>query len=80
MSTIASYRIGIKGRLTTGWEDWFSGIQLQTEKRGDGSYVTFLESEAIDQSALHGILVKVRDLNLTLLSVNPIIVTSEEKR
>lgn len=80
MGTQASYRIEIKGQLAMGWEAWFSGIQLQVEEKNDGSWVTYLESPAIDQSALHGLLNKIRDLNLTLLSVNPIIRTIEKEK
>ena len=80
MSTQAKYRIEIKGRLTTGWEDWFNSIRMHVVEHRDGSYVTCLESSAVDQTALHGILAKIRDMNLILLSVNPIVSTSEEKR
>jgi len=79
MSTKARYRIEVKGRLTKGWEDWFNGIHLHVEECVDGSYVTCLESPVVDQAALHGILEKIRDMNQTLLSVNPIFITSEEK-
>jgi hypothetical protein len=80
MTTQASYQIKVKGRLTTDWEDWFNGIKLQVEETVDGSYVTCLESSAIDQTALHGILAKIRDMNLILLSVNPIVSIFEERR
>jgi hypothetical protein len=80
MSTKARYQIKVKGRLTNGWEDWFNGIQMHVVKRRDGSYVTCLESPAVDQTALHGMLAKIRDMNLTLLSVNPIKGDYEEKR
>ena len=71
MSIYRRYRIEIQGRLTKGWEDWFSVIELRIHEAKDGSCVTVLESSAMDQTALHGLLSKVRDLNLPLLSVNP---------
>ena len=80
MTAQVKYRIKVKGRLTRGWEDWFSGIQLWVEECVDGSYVTNLESPAIDQTTLHGILAKIRDMNLILLSVNPIVSITEEHR
>ena len=79
MSTKARYEIEIKGRLTTGWEDWINDIQLQVEECRDGSYITYLESPAIDQTALHGILAKIRDMNFTLLSLDRIDIDSDEK-
>lgn len=80
MSTQARYRIKIMGQLAAGWEDWFNGTHLRVEECMDGSYVTYLDSPAIDQTALHGILAKIRDMNLVLLSVNSIVSTSEENR
>ena len=72
MSIHKRYRIEIQGRLTKGWEDWFSAVELRINETNDGSCVTVLESSAIDQTALHGLLSRIRDLNLQLLSVNPI--------
>ena len=61
------YRIKIKGHLDTKWEDWFEGMTI-THKGED----TILEGAITDQSALHGLLIKIRDLNLVLLSLDHI--------
>jgi hypothetical protein len=60
------YQIRIKGQLDTGWTDWFEGMAITQEDNG----VTVLTGPVIDQSALHGLLKKVRDLGMPLLSVN----------
>jgi len=58
------YRIKLKGRLNHRWSDWFEQMAISTE--GDK---TILTGPIADQAALHGLLIRIRDLNLTLLSV-----------
>ena len=60
------YQIRIKGHLGPQWIEWFDGLTITLEENGD----TLLTGPVIDQSALHGILKKVRDLGMPLLSVN----------
>jgi hypothetical protein len=60
------YQIRVKGHLGRQWMDWFEGLVITLDE--DGS--TLLTGPVIDQAALHGILRKVRDLGLPLLSVN----------
>jgi hypothetical protein len=60
------YQIRIKGHLESQWTDWFEGLAITLEENGD----TLLTGPVIDQAALHGLLKKVRDLGLPLLSVN----------
>jgi hypothetical protein len=60
------YEVKIKGCLDQRWSDWFAGLKL-THLEGD---VTLLSGPLPDQAALHGLLERVRDLNLTLISVN----------
>jgi hypothetical protein len=62
------YQIRIKGQLDTGWTDWFEGMAITQEDNG----IALLTGPVIDQSALHGLLKKVRDLGMPLLSVNPV--------
>lgn len=60
------YQIRIEGHLGSQWTDWFEGLTITLEDNG----VTLLTGPVIDQAALHGLLRKVRDLGMPLLSVN----------
>jgi len=62
------YQIRIKGHLGREWADWFEGLTITLEENGD----TLLTGPVIDQAALHGLLKKVRDLGLPLVSVSPL--------
>ena len=59
------YEIKIRGCLDQQWSDWFGGLKL-TYLEGD---VSLLSGPLPDQAALHGLLERIRDLNLTLISV-----------
>ncbi|MCU1473691.1 hypothetical protein [Amnibacterium sp.] len=59
------YRIRVAGRLDARWSSWFDGFHLQADQ--DGS--TSLTGAVADQAALHGLLTRVRDLGLELISV-----------
>jgi hypothetical protein len=62
------YHIRIKGYLDEKWSDWFDGFTITHP----GESETLLSGSVSDQSALHGILAKIRDLGLTLISVEQI--------
>ena len=62
------YQIRIKGHLSYQWTDWFEGLTITLEEDGD----TLLTGTVIDQAALHGLLKKVRDLGMPLISVSPV--------
>ena len=64
------YRIIVREPLVEIWSDWFSGMTITRENDVNGVTVTVLTGTVVDQPALHGILNKIRDLNLTLLAVN----------
>jgi hypothetical protein len=59
------YEIRIQGHLDSRWADWFEGLTLTLEDSGE----TLLTGTVEDQAALHGLLRKVRDLGLPLISV-----------
>jgi hypothetical protein len=59
------YQIRIKGHLGPRWTDWFGGMTITLEDNGD----TLLTGPVVDQAALHGMLRRVRDLGLPLISV-----------
>jgi hypothetical protein len=65
----ARYQIKVRGSLDAGWANWFGGMTIVRERTGDGSIISTLTGIVADQSALRGILCKLWDLNLILISV-----------
>ena len=61
----AFYEIRLKGHLDDRWAEWFEGLTLTREDNSE----TLLTGPVVDQAALHGLLRKVRDLGMPLLSV-----------
>ena len=59
------YQIRVEGHLGHRWKDWFGGMTIMLEEEGD----TLLTGPVVDQAALHGLLKKVRDLGMPLISV-----------
>ena len=62
---VDTYRFRVRGHLDDRWSDWFGGLAVQ--RREDGT--TVLIGPVVDQAALHGVIVQIRDLGLPLLSV-----------
>lgn len=63
----AIYRIRVQGQLDSQWADWFDEMTITLEEDGN----TLLTGLVVDQAALHGLLKKVRDLGLSLISICP---------
>ena len=61
--TPVHYRIKLKGHLDDNWSEWFEGMDIST-----GGGETILTGQVADQAALHGLFIRIRDMNLTLLS------------
>ena len=67
------YQIRIEGYLGSQWTDWFGDLTITLEDNGDA----LLTGPVVDQAALHGLLKKVRDLGMPLVSVNRVDPTSQ---
>ncbi|MDA3938204.1 MAG: hypothetical protein PF693_02700 [Spirochaetia bacterium] len=63
-----NYQIRITGHLDDDWSDWFGNMKISLENNGD----TIVSGPVVDQAALHGLLRKIRDLGMPLISVNQI--------
>jgi hypothetical protein len=61
------YQIRVRGHLEDRWADWHEGLTVTLEETGD----TLLTVPVVDQAALHGLLRRLRDLGVPLLSINP---------
>jgi len=64
--TQGTYQIRVKGQLDSSRSEWFEGWTIAPENSG----ITVLTGRVADQAALHGALVKIRNLNLPIVSVN----------
>ena len=62
---VDTYRIRVKGHLDDRWSEWFGGLVIHLQEDG----TTLLVGPIVDQAALHGVIIRIRDLGLTLLSV-----------
>ncbi len=61
------YHIRVQGHLDPSWSAWFDGFMITNEANG----TAVLTGAIVDQAALHGVLLKVRDLGIPLIAVNP---------
>ena len=66
------YEIQVQGRLDERWSDWFEGMTLRVDIDSEGGAITTLVGPITDQSALHGLLRRIRDMGLSLLLVERI--------
>jgi hypothetical protein len=69
----AYYEIKVQGQLDCLWAGWFEGMTLTNIENGESEVLcTLISGPVADQPALHGMLTKIRDLNLTLISVRKV--------
>ena len=73
------YVIMVKGHLDEGKSYWFEGLTMTAGFDEDGRPITTLSGPLADQAALHGVLAKIRDMNLPLISVSQVELGSQEK-
>jgi hypothetical protein len=66
------YQIKVRQKLDERWSAWFDGMTITFESASDGTPITTLTGVVVDQAALHGVLAKIRNLNLVLISVTRI--------
>ena len=64
-----TYRIRVRGHLDDRWSGWFEGLVVHREEDG----TTVLVGPVVDQAALHGVIIRIRDLGLPLLSVSRVV-------
>lgn len=68
----SSYEISVHGELDDRWSEWFSDIKITTQQSADRLPLTILHCPAMDQAKLRGIVNKLWDLNLNLVSVRQV--------
>jgi hypothetical protein len=66
------YEIRVSGRLSPEWAEWFGNLTIRAERSSAGAVCSILAGPVADQSALFGILNRIRDLGLRLISINMI--------
>ncbi len=66
MDQVQFYEIRVEGELPIDWSNWFEGLSITRGEPGE----SILSGTLADQAALHGVLAKIRDLNLKLISVS----------
>ena len=64
-----TYRIRVRGHLNDRWTEWFEGLVIHLQEDG----TTVLVGPVVDQAALHGVIIRIRDLGLPLLSVSRVV-------
>jgi hypothetical protein len=72
--TPRTYEIRVEGHLGKSWSEWFEGMSIRHEETGE----TVLSGRVADQAALHGVLMRIRDLRLPLVTVKRLEETSAE--
>ena len=72
------YEIKVKGHVDEAWSSWFEDMAITTGFTEDGTPVTTFTGQLDDQAALHGVLAKIRDINMPLISVNQVEIDTKD--
>ncbi len=72
------YIIKVKGHIDEDWSSWFEDMAVVTSYAEDGTPVTTFTGQLNDQAALHGVLARIRDIHMPLISVNQVEVDSKD--
>ncbi len=72
LSGRGEYEIKVKGHLDEQWSSWFEDLTITTGFNDDGTPITTFTGPLVDQAALHGVLARIRDINMPLISVTQI--------
>lgn len=72
------YCIRVQGKLDPGWSDWLASMSIVSKPTADGCLTTVLTGLIADQAALRGVLTRLWDLNLDIISVSRIVIRGEK--
>jgi hypothetical protein len=72
------YVIKVKGHIDEDWSSWFEDMAIATGYIDDGTPVTTFTGQLNDQAALHGVLARIRDIHMPLISVNQVELDSKD--
>ena len=72
LSGRGEYEIKVKGHLDEQWSSWFEDLTITTGFNEDGTPITTFTGPIVDQAALHGVLARIRDIHMPLISVSPV--------
>ncbi len=75
---VIEYRVKVLGRLDRKWLNWFPGLEYSPEQAGDGQIYSVITIRDADQARLRGVIDRVWDLNLALISVERVLADTNE--
>jgi hypothetical protein len=76
MASPIIYNIRVEGHISESWSSWFEGLAIRHEESGE----TVISGPLVDQAALYGVLLKLRDLGLPLVAVNRVATLSNDQK
>ena len=79
LSGRGEYEIKVKGHLDERWSYWFEELTITTGYSEDSTPITTFTGHLVDQAALHGVLAKIRDINMPLISVTQVESNSKDE-